>query len=227
MEFVHVVTSLLPQEAAMEFVSLGVIYAHLIACCVAIGLVLTSDFAMIKQLLQGSDTVHLEQANMDTLKRTITLALQVLWVSGAAIVLLDMSAKGLAYLLNPKLQAKVLIVALLTVNGTLLHSVVMPALIRAGSLLQLEPGMRALSVFAGTVSAVSWFYAAFLGVGRPLAWKFSLGELLYAYPMLIFAGFIAMSRLVKWARKRPVRPASAYAPTGRESSPVADESRGY
>ena len=65
------------------------------------------------------------------------------------------------------MKAKVLIVALLTVNCTLLHSVGMPALIRAGSLLQLEPGMRALSVFAGTVSAVSWFYAAFLGVVKP------------------------------------------------------------
>lgn len=227
MEFVHVVTSLLQREAVMEFVRLGVVYTHLIACCVAIGLVLTSDFAMIKQLLKGSDSIHLEQAPMETLKRTITLALQMLWFSGVLIVLLDMSVKGLEYLLNPKLQAKVLIVALLTVNGSLLHSVVMPALMRAGSLLQLEPGMRALSIFAGTVSAVSWFYAALLGVGRPLAWKYSLGELLYAYPMLIFAGFIAMSRLVKWARKRQVHPVPQQAPSARESGPALDESRGY
>ncbi len=227
MEFVHVVTSLLQREAVMEFVRLGVVYTHLIACCVAIGLVLTSDFAMIKQLLKGSDSIHLEQAPMETLKRTITLALQMLWFSGVLIVLLDMSAKGLEYLLNPKLQAKVLIVALLTVNGSLLHSVIMPALMRAGSLLQLEPGMRALSIFAGTVSAVSWFYAALLGVGRPLAWKYSLGELLYAYPMLIFAGFIAMSRLVKWARKRQAHPMPQQAPNARESGPALDESRGY
>ncbi|EJM77769.1 hypothetical protein PMI31_00620, partial [Pseudomonas sp. GM55] len=36
---------------AVEYVRLGVVYFHLIACCVAIGLVLTSDVAMVKQLL--------------------------------------------------------------------------------------------------------------------------------------------------------------------------------
>lgn len=190
----------------MEFLRLGVVYAHLIACCVAIGLVLTSDFAMVKQLLEGSDSAHCKKEHLDTLKRTITLALQVLWVSGALIVMLDSYVKGASYFLNPKLQAKVLIVSLLTVNGALLHSVIMPALVKAGTLLKLELGMRTLAIFAGTVSGVSWFYAAMLGVGRPLAWKYSLGELMIAYPLLIVAGFIAVTLLVGWARKRRENP---------------------
>ena len=40
-----------------EYLRLGVVYFHLIACCVAIGLVLTSDIAMVKQLLKGDTSV--------------------------------------------------------------------------------------------------------------------------------------------------------------------------
>jgi hypothetical protein len=41
-----------------------------------------------------------------------------------------------------------------------------------------------------------------LGVGRPLAWKYSLTELLMAYPVLIILGFTMMVALTQWARKR-------------------------
>ncbi len=202
MEFFHLVTALLKQETNFELVRLAVLYMHLIACCVAVGLVLTSDLAMARQLLRGDDSAHCGSAHLESLQRTISLALLMLWLTGAAIILLDMSVKGWTYLLNPKLQAKVLIVSLLTLNGMLLHRAVMPALARTGSLLGLEPGMRALTLFAGTVSAVSWFYAALLGVGRPLAWKYSLAELMVAYPLLIVAGYGAMRLLVAMAHKR-------------------------
>ena len=74
--------------------------------------------------------------------------------------------QGLPYFRNPKLQAKVAIVVLLTLNGYLLHKAVLPALQRAGSLLHLPLGSRMLAVFAGVVSGVSWFYAAMLGIGQ-------------------------------------------------------------
>ena len=45
-------------------------------------------------------------------------------------------------------------------------------------------------------------YAAMLGVGRPLAWKFSLSELLMAYPVLIVLGFLAMLVLTQRAKKQ-------------------------
>ncbi|AOE86465.1 hypothetical protein [Pseudomonas sp. TCU-HL1] len=205
MEFFHLINSLLEQDTTKELVRLAVVYAHLIACCVAVGLVLTSDLAMARQLLRGDDSAHCRPSHLESLQRTISLALLMLWVTGAVIILLDMSVKGWTYLLNPKLQAKVLIVALLTLNGMLLHQAVLPALARAGSLLGLPPAMRSLALFAGTVSAVSWFYAAMLGVGRPLAWKYSLAELMVAYPLLILAGYVAMSLLVGWASQRRQR----------------------
>src|SRR5262245_12939357 len=110
MEFFHLLTALLKQEANFALVRLAFCRLHLIACCVAVGLVLTSDLAMARQLLRGDDSAHCRSAHLESLQRTISLALLMLWVSGGAIILLDMTVKGWTYLLNPKLQAKVLIV---------------------------------------------------------------------------------------------------------------------
>lgn len=187
----------------MELFRLSIVYLHLIACCVAIGLVLTSDIAMVKQLIKGDTAEKQETEQLNSLKRTVTLALVALWVTGIAIVWLDVSVKGFAaYFSNPKMQAKLTIVALLTLNGFVLHSAVMPAMEKAGSLLQMAFNQRMLAIFAGAVSAVSWFYAAMLGVGRPLAWKYSIVQLLAAYPALIVTGFIAMVTLTVWSKYR-------------------------
>jgi hypothetical protein len=91
---------------------------------------------------------------------------------------------------------------LLTANGVLLHQTVLPMLQKAGSLLKLSFDQRLLAVFAGAVSGVTWFYAAFMGVARPLAWKFSLLELLGAYPVLLLGGFCTMLALTSWAKAR-------------------------
>src|SRR5205085_635776 len=83
------------QDLVQEFARLALVYVHLIACCVAIGLVLTSDLAMARDLLRGGaskDPDHLR--HMDVLQSTVVKALAVLWVTGAAIIALDASTKG-------------------------------------------------------------------------------------------------------------------------------------
>ena len=186
----------------MELSRLGIVYIHLIACCVAIGLVLTSDIAMVKQLLQGDSAGLSDFEHMESLQKTVSRALSVLWVTGVAIIAMDVSAKGWGYFANPKIQAKIGLVVLLTINGVLLHKTVLPLLHKAGSLLNLTFSQRLLALFAGTFSAVTWFYAAFIGVGRPLAWKYSLVELLAAYPALIAGAFCVMLALTAWAKSR-------------------------
>jgi hypothetical protein len=186
----------------MDLLRMAIVYPHLIACCVAIGLVVTNDLAMVRQLLTGEGPAHHDEYHLTKLHGTIVLALGVLWLTGVAIVWLDVSANGWAYLLNPKLQAKVAIVLLLTFNGIVLHRGVMPALKRAGSLLKLPPGRLQLAVFSGVFSGVSWFYAAMLGIGRPLNWKYSFGQIMIAYPFLIMGGFSAMLALVAFSAYR-------------------------
>jgi hypothetical protein len=186
----------------MEFIRMALVYPHLIACCVAVGLVLTSDVAMIARLLNGDPYAAEDPHHLQKLQKTVAWALGALWVTGIGIVSLDAWSQGLSYFLNPKLQAKIGIVALLTLNGVLLHSAVMPALQRAGSLLQLSFGPRMLAIFAGVVSGVSWFYAAMLGIARPLNWKYSLVEILGAFPVLVLGGFLTMLALTAWAKAR-------------------------
>ncbi|MGH8349083.1 MAG: hypothetical protein ACRES5_21380 [Pseudomonas sp.] len=189
-------------SSTVEYVRLGVVYFHLIACCVAIGLVLTSDVAMVKPLLKGDASGHHDDAHMESLQKTVVLALWALWITGIGIVGIDYAGKGMEYFLNPKLQAKIGIVVLLTFNGFVLHSAVLPALKKAGSILNLSFNLRMLALFSGALSAVSWFYAAMLGVGRPLAWKYSLVELLAAYPVLIVGGFATMVLLTAYAKNK-------------------------
>ncbi|WP_412023621.1 MULTISPECIES: hypothetical protein [Burkholderia] len=186
----------------MEFVRMGIVFVHLIACCVAIGLVLTSDIAMVRQLLDSDAPTDSAQVHLASLQRTVTLALTVLWITGIAIIAFDMRTQGLGYLGNPKLQAKIGIVALLTFNGIALHSAVLPAMQKAGSLLKLSFERRMVAIFAGVISAVSWFYAAMLGVGRPLSWKYSLIQILAAYPALIAGGIATMLLITAVAKSR-------------------------
>ncbi len=186
----------------IEFTRMAVVYLHLIACCVAIGLVLTSDIAMVKQLFRADPTEKLDGNHLTELQTVVSRALIALWVTGAGIIALDVSLKGLEYFGNPKLQAKIAIVCLLTLNGFVLHKYVLPLMLKAGSLLKLSFKQRMVAIFAGALSGVSWFYAAMLGIGRPLNWKYTLVEILAAYPLLIVGGFISMAMLTAWSKHK-------------------------
>ncbi|WP_309678362.1 hypothetical protein [Polaromonas sp.] len=155
---------------------------------------------MVKQLLKADPAEKLDSKHLSDLQKTVSLALIALWVSGVAIVSLDASIKGWGYFANPKLQSKIAIVCLLTLNGFALHKYVLPLMQKAGSLLKLSFSQRMFAIFTGAVSGVSWFYAAMLGIGRPLNWKYSLFEILAAYPVLIVGGFVSMAMLTAWSQ---------------------------
>jgi uncharacterized membrane protein len=128
----------------MESLSLATIYVHLIACCAAIGLLLTHDIDLVKRLVKADNDRRNYLDHLLALKTTISIALIVLWITGLALICIDASARGLASLANPKLQARLAIVVLLTMNGFLIHATVIPALLKAGSILNpsFKPRMR-------------------------------------------------------------------------------------
>lgn len=195
----------------IEFTRMAIVYLHLIACCVAIGLVLTSDIAMVKQLFRADPTEKLDGNHLKGLQTTVSRALLALWVTGAGIIALDVSLKGLEYFGNPKLQAKIAIVCFMTLNGLVLHNYVLPLMLKAGSLLKLSFNQRMVAIFAGAFSGVSWFYAAMLGIGKPLNWNYSLVEIMAAYPVLILGGFASMMLLTAWSKHKS---SGVKAPTG-------------
>jgi hypothetical protein len=183
----------------VELARMAVVFVHLVACCVAIGLVFMSDLDMVKKLLMG-DPATLDSKHLMGLHKTLTRALLVLWLTGVGLVGIDVLSKGIDVLSNPKLQSKIAVVVLLTINGVVLHSAVLPMLQRAGALMRLSFSDRLMAIFIGAVSGVSWFYAAALGIGRPLNFKYSLVEIMAAYPALIVGGFMAMTMLTAWSQ---------------------------
>ena len=114
-----------------DFFRLATVYGHLIACSVAIGSILVSDFAVLRQLISGDPYQGQDPRHLQHLQRTVSFALLALWLTGAVIIAIDVTAKGMGYFDNPKLQAKIIVVCLLTLNGILLHNTVLPMMKKA------------------------------------------------------------------------------------------------
>lgn len=184
-----------------DLARMGVVYLHLVACCVAIGTVFMSDLRMVRSLLAAEDQT-VDGDHLASLQTTVGRCLLALWITGAVLIGMDISVKGWSVLANPKIQAKIAVVALLTLNGFALHGIVLPALRRVNCILHLNMSMRQFAALTGAISGVSWLYAAALGVGRPLNWKYSLGEIMMAYPAFIAAGFMGMTALMAWCAHR-------------------------
>lgn len=185
----------------MELARMFVVYAHLIACCIAIGLVATSDVRMVKALFDPNHE-H-DEKHLPNLQRVVLIALTLLWLTGLTIIGLDVSVKGWHYMDNPKLQAKILLVLMLTVNGVVLHNYVLPRLQEVKCcLFSLTPRWRHIAVFTGSISATSWFGAALLGIARPLNWKYSIVEILGVVPFLIVMGYVGMNLIIFLARMK-------------------------
>lgn len=185
-----------------EFFRLALVYVHLLICCVAVGFIILEDLSTAKQLWYKDHHAFFDEPGTYTLHRVVSCALGLLWLTGGAIVWFDVVGldKGLDYFTNPKLQAKIGMVIILTLNGHILSKLVFPALTKTGSLLRLSPSKCVLALFTGAVSGVSWLYTVLLGVGRPLAWKYSLLELLWLWPVAVLAVFLTLLYLVE--RKR-------------------------
>lgn len=179
----------------MDWTHLGILFIHLIACCFAIGLILLNDIETVNKILKDPHS-SCDMNDLYKVKTVVSLALIVLWISGIALISIEMITKGGVALENPKLQAKILIVAFLTINGVFLHKTILPLIEKFGSVLKLPQNNRRLAILVGSISGVSWIYAAFLGMARMLAWKYPLIQLLALYPVMIIGGFITMLVLV-------------------------------
>ncbi len=181
----------------LDYLRLGILYVHLIACCVAIGAILSSDVRMGFALLKGESPGH----GSEGLAVTVTAALVILWLTGAVLIGVDAASSGLwKTLSNPKLQAKLMLVTLLTLNGVVLHASILPMLQESGGLLDLGERDRLRAIWAGAISGVSWMAAAFFGIARPLSWKFPIETLLAPYPALVVAVAGALYLMTQWAR---------------------------
>jgi NADH:ubiquinone oxidoreductase subunit K len=139
------------------------VFAHLIATCAAIGTIVITDLRLAAKAM-GYRVVIPPPERFETY--LITAALSVLYLTGAAIVWMGWQANP-DYLANPKLQAKLVLVAVLTLNAIVLHKMVFPVLSRSRPVSRWS--RRDWMVVASSVSLSNslWFFCAFLGIARP------------------------------------------------------------
>lgn len=160
-----------------DLTRMALVFAHVIACAIAVGFAFFADFRVLKArgTLRPRDLEVVHQV-----ATFVVVALLALWVTGAGIVLLDVGhVPSMDELLaRPKVAAKLFVVSVLTLNGVLLHVYALPRMNR----------IDLASSMIGGVSATSWMFAVFLGVGKPLATLLSAGQFLLLYGFALVVG---------------------------------------
>ncbi|QCB46594.1 hypothetical protein [Hydrogenophaga sp. PAMC20947] len=178
------------------------VYLHLIASCAAIGTIVITDLRLAAKAL-GYRVVIPAPERFETLM--ISVALTLLYLTGATIVYLGVQANP-DYLANEKLQAKLVLVALLTVNAFVLHRKVFPILGRSRPVSRWTRGEW--TTVAGSVSLSNslWFFCAFLGIARVWNGTVSLLFVLEIAAAAWLLLFVAVNLTLKLAARDEPKP---------------------
>jgi hypothetical protein len=145
--------------------SMLLVFAHLLAASTALGAIVATDLRLLSKLAQ--DRTRIAPPN-EFVARIVIVALFVLYATGAAIVWQGMLGR-VDYLANPKLQAKLALVVLLTINAGILHRLTFPRLARGRRVARWHASDWILIGFPVGISNFLWMFVAFLGVAR--AWN--------------------------------------------------------
>lgn len=141
-------------------------FLHLIATCAAIGTIVLTDLRLVARAV-GYRVVIPTPERLET--RIVSVALIVLYLTGGALIAVHLQETPDYLTHNPKLQAKIALVVMLTLNALVLHWGVFPVLSRAKPVSRWKRGDWLLVAASVSLSNSVWFYCAFLGVAR--AWN--------------------------------------------------------
>lgn len=171
----------------IDFVRTFLIFAHVIAVvCASIGIAF-ADYAVFGRKV-------FDQTIFSASEKSVTFTLAALWVTGLAIAAIDMWPDNFEITNQQKLLAKLTVALILTLNGVLLKWLVFPFLGRKVT----KPGRYAsIAAVLGAVSAVSWGYAIFLGLAKPLASAFGYVGFMSFYALVLAMGALGCIRLLK------------------------------
>jgi uncharacterized membrane protein len=100
-------------------VQIPILLIHLLGLVLAVGSVLIVDLRLL-QILRRRVVAPSDICLIENLKPYVTAGLLFLWISGVFLVMHNIMGSP-AFIHNPKLHAKILIVVVLTVNGLLVE----------------------------------------------------------------------------------------------------------
>lgn len=183
-----------------------IVYAHLLAACVAVGVLLIQDLALAKS--KGSRLSETAIKELTKSADIMFIALVVLWISGLALVLVGYIDNPQQYLLNEKLWAKFTVVSVLTLNGIALHYFSFPRMISSRGLLGQPAIEQILMALTGAVSTVSWLFACYLGIARNWNYTVDYSFVMFIYSGLLICAFIVAGEVLRGMRKGYADPRS-------------------
>jgi hypothetical protein len=163
---------------------------HLIGLIMGLGGAILADTTIFTRgVIRPVSAYTIHQAKF--LSHIVSIGLAILWISGIALIWVNTLAHP-EYITNQKLWAKIVIVVMLTINGVLVHKLVLP-LLKKSIGQRLFDHTSAKQVFGmtalGSISLVSWTVPFILG---------KASELNYVTPMLNILAVYAGSILLIW-----------------------------
>ena len=181
-----------------------IVYAHLIATCIAIGTLLIQDWAILKT--RGAPLSAIDIKDLQKSAHIMLVALAALWVTGLALVLLGYMENPEKYLTNQKLWGKFSVVSVLTLNGIILHYFSFPRVTSSAGLLKLPTKTQMIIVLTGAISTVSWLFASYLGIARPWNYTVDYGFVMFIYTsLLVAASLVSLEGLHFILSRKPSR----------------------
>jgi hypothetical protein len=170
------------------------VFGHLLATAMALGAIVATDLRMLSRL--AHDRVRIPPPN-PFVARLVTIGLVLLWATGAGIVAIGLQRD--AGFLTPKLQAKLVLVVLITVNAWLLHRLTFPRLARGRRVARWRLADYVIVAPPVALSNALWLFCAFLGIARPWNGTHALPEVLavaavvYAVALLVVVAVLAVA----------------------------------
>jgi hypothetical protein len=181
-----------------------IVYAHLLAACVAIGILLIQDLALAKS--KGSPLSATAIKDLTKSAEIMFIALIMLWISGLSLVLIGYLDNPEQYLMNEKLWAKFTVVSVLTLNGIALHYFSFPRVTSRKGLLGLPTFEQILVTLTGALSSVSWLFACYLGIARPWNYTVDYSFIMFIYSGLLIGAFIVAGEVLRAMRRAEPEP---------------------
>jgi hypothetical protein len=179
-----------------------VVGLHLLATCAAIGTIVLTDMRLLAKVM-GYKVVIPAPETLET--RVISIALLALYATGAFIVWTGLE-KNPQYLLNEKLQAKLLLVALLTLNAFYLHFKIFPLLKNAREVSRWTRAHWISTAVSVSLSNSIWLFCAFLGIARIWNHTVSIGYVLCVASIFWAMLFVAVNAVLFLASRDAPKP---------------------
>lgn len=178
---------------------MSLVFLHLIATSMALGAIVATDLRMLSKLAQ--DRVRIPPPN-EFVARIVTIALLLLYVTGGCMLWLG--TRESADYFSPKLQGKLILVLLLTINAFVLHRITFPRLARGRSVGRWRFVDWLVIVIPVSMSNCLWMFCAFLGIARPWNSSMSMRDILEIAATLYVVALVGVGLVLAAAgRQRP------------------------